>query len=118
MHTLPIVAMSAVRQAFLRDTGAKYNSIVYYSKPADWKFQTTKPNASTHYIYSAHGGGYRQRWQSLGHNRHWLATLCRPKQLAPGECGLKCATNDIVEPDSSIISEVYNRRLAVGEGVG
>jgi len=51
---MPIVAMDAVRQGFLRDTGAKYNDIVYYSKPADWKFQTTTPNASTHYIYSAH----------------------------------------------------------------
>jgi hypothetical protein len=25
--------------------GAKYNDIVYYSKPADWKFQTTTPNS-------------------------------------------------------------------------
>src|SRR5215510_675934 len=29
---MPIVAMDAVRQGFLRDTGAKYNDIVYYSK--------------------------------------------------------------------------------------
>jgi hypothetical protein len=36
---MPIVAMDAVRQGFLRDMGAKYNDIVYYSKPADWKFQ-------------------------------------------------------------------------------
>ena len=43
MRTLPIVAMNAVRQGFLRDTGAKYNDIVYYSKPADWKFQTPHP---------------------------------------------------------------------------
>ena len=33
---------------------AQYNDIVFYSKPADWKFQTTTPNASTHYIYSAY----------------------------------------------------------------
>ena len=33
--------------------GAKYNDIVYFSKPADWKFQTTTPNASTYYIYGA-----------------------------------------------------------------
>jgi hypothetical protein len=51
---MPIVAMDAVRQGFLRDIGAKYNDIVYYSKPADWKFQTTTPNASTHYVYSAY----------------------------------------------------------------
>ena len=50
---MPIVAADAIRQGFLRDMGAKYNDIVYYSKPADWKFQTTTPNASTHYIYSA-----------------------------------------------------------------
>ena len=51
---MPIVAMDAIRQGFLRDMGAQYNDIVYYSKPADWKFQTTTPNASTHYIYSAY----------------------------------------------------------------
>ena len=51
---MPIVAMDAIRQGFLRDMGAKHNDIVFYSKPADWKFQTTTPNASTHYIYSAY----------------------------------------------------------------
>jgi len=51
---MPIVAMDAIRQGFLRDLGAKYNDIAFYSKPADWKFQTTTPNASTHYIYSAY----------------------------------------------------------------
>ena len=51
---MPIVAMDAIRQGFLRDMGAQYNDIVFYSKPADWKFQTTTPNASTHYIYSAY----------------------------------------------------------------
>jgi hypothetical protein len=51
---MPIVAMDAIRQGFSRDLGAKYNDIVFYSKPADWKFQTTTPNASTHYIYSAY----------------------------------------------------------------
>jgi hypothetical protein len=50
---MPIVAADAIRQGFLRDIGAKYNDIVYFSKPADWKFQTTTPNASTYYIYSA-----------------------------------------------------------------
>jgi len=51
---MPIVAMDAVRQGFLRDLGANYNDIAYYSKPADWRFQTTTPNASTNYIYSAY----------------------------------------------------------------
>ena len=50
---MPIVASDAIRQGFLRDMGAKYNDIVYFSKPADWKFQTTTPNASTYYIYGA-----------------------------------------------------------------
>jgi hypothetical protein len=51
---MPIVAMDAVRQGFLRDIGASYNDIAFYSRPADWKFQTTTPNASTHYVYSAY----------------------------------------------------------------
>jgi hypothetical protein len=51
---VPIVAADAIRQGFLRDIGAKYNDIAYFSKPADWKFQTTTPNASTYYIYSAY----------------------------------------------------------------
>jgi hypothetical protein len=51
---MPIVAMEAVRQGFLRDMQAKYNDIVYYAKLPDWKFQTTTPNASTHYFYSAY----------------------------------------------------------------
>jgi hypothetical protein len=25
--------------------------IIYFGKPADWKFQFTTPNASTHYVY-------------------------------------------------------------------
>lgn len=50
---MPIVASDAIRQGYL-NLGAQYNDIVYFSKPADWKFQTTTPNASTHYIYSAY----------------------------------------------------------------
>src|SRR5215510_8324588 len=50
---MPIVAIDAIRQGFLRDLGAKYNDIAYFSKYADWRFQTTTPNASTNYIYSA-----------------------------------------------------------------
>lgn len=50
---MPIVATNAIRQGY-RDLGAEYNDIVYLSKVADWKFQTTTPNASTHYIYSAY----------------------------------------------------------------
>jgi hypothetical protein len=50
---MPIVAFDAMRQAFLRDAGAKYNDIVYWSKPADWRLQVTTPNASSYYVYIA-----------------------------------------------------------------
>ncbi|HKE86821.1 MAG TPA: DUF1214 domain-containing protein [Vicinamibacterales bacterium] len=48
---MPIVSVDAMRQAFLRDAGARYNDIVYLSKQADWKFQLATPNASTRYVY-------------------------------------------------------------------
>ena len=48
---MPIVSVDAMRQAFLRDAGGKYGDIVFLSKPADWRFQITTPNASTHYAY-------------------------------------------------------------------
>jgi hypothetical protein len=48
---IPLVSVDAMRQAYFRDAGAKYNDIIYFSKPADWKFQFTTPNASTHYVY-------------------------------------------------------------------
>jgi hypothetical protein len=48
---MPLVSVDAMRQAYFRDAGAKYNDIIYFSKPADWKFQFTTPNASTHYVY-------------------------------------------------------------------
>jgi hypothetical protein len=48
---MPIVSVDAMRQAFFRDARAKYGDIVYWSKPSDWRFQTTTPNASTRYVY-------------------------------------------------------------------
>jgi hypothetical protein len=48
---MPIVGVDAMRQAFLRDAGARYNDVVYWSKQADWKFQVTTPNASSWYVY-------------------------------------------------------------------
>src|SRR5262249_50297816 len=33
---------------------ANYNDIVFFAKVPDWRFQTTTPNASTHYFYSAY----------------------------------------------------------------
>jgi len=48
---MPIVSVDVMRQAFFRDAGAKYGDILYFSKPSDWKFQFTTPNASTRYVY-------------------------------------------------------------------
>ena len=48
---MPIVSVDAMREAFFRDAGASYGDILYFSKPADWKFQTTTPNASSLYVY-------------------------------------------------------------------
>jgi hypothetical protein len=48
---MPIVSVDAMRQAFFRDAGARYNDIVYLSKPADWRLQVTTPNASSYYVY-------------------------------------------------------------------
>jgi hypothetical protein len=50
---MPIVSYDAMRQAFLRDAGAKYNDIVFWSSPADWQLQITTPNASAHYVFIA-----------------------------------------------------------------
>src|SRR5262249_33428034 len=47
---MPIVAADAIRQGFL-GLGAKNNDIAFFSRPPDWQFQTTTPNASTHYIW-------------------------------------------------------------------
>ena len=48
---MPLVNTEAMRQAYLRDVGATYNDICYFSQPADWRFQVTTPNASTNYVY-------------------------------------------------------------------
>jgi hypothetical protein len=40
---MPLVNTDAMRQAYFRDVGAKYNDICYFSKPQDWKFQVTTP---------------------------------------------------------------------------
>jgi hypothetical protein len=48
---MPLVSVDAMREAAFRDAGAKYNDIIYWSKPIDWKFQFTTPNASTYYVY-------------------------------------------------------------------
>jgi hypothetical protein len=48
---MPIVSVDAMRQAFLRDAGAEYNDIVYWSREADWKLRVTTPNASSRCAY-------------------------------------------------------------------
>jgi hypothetical protein len=48
---MPIVSVDAMRRAYFRDAKANYNDIVFWSKPSDWKNQTTTPNASAHYVY-------------------------------------------------------------------
>jgi hypothetical protein len=47
---MPIVSVDAMRNGFFQN-GATYGDICYFSKPADWKFQITTPNASTNYVY-------------------------------------------------------------------
>jgi hypothetical protein len=47
---MPLVSVEAMRQAFFQ-AGAKYGDVLYFSKPADWRFQTTTPNASSLYVY-------------------------------------------------------------------
>ncbi|WPU64329.1 DUF1254 domain-containing protein [Peredibacter starrii] len=48
---MPIVSFDAMREAYQRDAKAKYNDIVYWSRPADSKLQITTPNNSTLYVY-------------------------------------------------------------------
>jgi hypothetical protein len=48
---MPIVSVNAMRQAYFRDAKASYNDMVFWSKPSDWKNQTTTPNASARYVY-------------------------------------------------------------------
>jgi len=48
---MPLVSVDAMRQASLRDAGAESGDIVYLSKPADWRFQTATPNATSLYAY-------------------------------------------------------------------
>jgi hypothetical protein len=47
---MPLVNFDAMRQAYFRDAGAKYNDVMYWSKPSDWKNQMTTPNHSTNYV--------------------------------------------------------------------
>ncbi|MCY1443554.1 hypothetical protein D3C76_1031180 [compost metagenome] len=46
---MPLANFDAMRQAYFRDAGARYNDVMYGSRPSDWKNQTTTPNHSTIY---------------------------------------------------------------------
>jgi hypothetical protein len=48
---MPLVSVDAMRQAFLRDAHAQYGDILYFSKGATWRFQTTTPNPSSLHVY-------------------------------------------------------------------
>src|SRR6478736_4493834 len=47
---MPLVNFDAMRQAYFRDAGAQYNDIIYWSKPSDWRNQTTTPDHSTSHV--------------------------------------------------------------------
>lgn len=47
---MPLVNFDAMRQAYFRDAGAQYNDIMFWSRPSDWRNQTTTPNHSTLYV--------------------------------------------------------------------
>jgi hypothetical protein len=46
----PLVTFDAMRQAYFRDAGAEYGDVLYWSKPAGWRFQTTTPVTSMNYV--------------------------------------------------------------------
>ena len=47
---MPIVSVAAMRRAFF-SAGASYGDVVYLSRPADWRFQVTTPDASSLYVF-------------------------------------------------------------------
>jgi hypothetical protein len=50
MWGMPLASFDAMREAYVRDAHARYNDIVYWSKPADYKLQLATPNASSRYV--------------------------------------------------------------------
>jgi hypothetical protein len=43
---MPTVSFAALRQAYFRDAAARYNDVVYWSKPADWRHQVGGANST------------------------------------------------------------------------
>jgi hypothetical protein len=87
---MPIVASDAIRQGFLRDMGAKYNDIVYFSKPAgNSRPQRPTPPRTTSTVPSP----FRKVWSywrcpplSARASTDNFATcgMCRLKIVGPG----------------------------------
>jgi hypothetical protein len=87
---MPLANTEAMRHAYLRDVGATYNDICYFSQPADSRFQVTTPNASTNYVYfnfnlKARAG----RDRGSGTLRRWAA---RRDARRVGRLGCGCRT--------------------------
>lgn len=52
LWAMPIVSFDTMRTAFFRDAGARYNDLVFWSRPSDHLNQTTTPNSTSHYVYA------------------------------------------------------------------
>ncbi|WP_373047005.1 DUF1214 domain-containing protein [Vulgatibacter sp.] len=46
----PLVSFDAMREATRRDAGARFGDVLFVSRPADWRFQFSTPNATTYYV--------------------------------------------------------------------
>ena len=47
-----VLQSTAFNLHFFRDAGARYNDLVYWSRPSDHLNQTTTPNSTSHYVYA------------------------------------------------------------------
>lgn len=48
---MPIVSLDAMRQAYFRDAGAKYNDVIWWPNGSGWKNQSLTVNTSVRYMY-------------------------------------------------------------------
>ena len=48
---MPLVSLDAMRQAYLRDAGAKYNDIIWWPRGSGWKNQSLTVNTTVRYMY-------------------------------------------------------------------
>ena len=49
---MPILSFDAMRQAYSRDGGAKYNDIIWWPKGSTWKNQSLTVNTTVRYLYA------------------------------------------------------------------